>query len=135
MNGRPAISSVAAPRAAGSCRSTGAICRKACSIGQNVMIGPRAKVGDGCKIQNNVALYEDVVLEDDVFCGPSCVFTNVTNPRAQVSRKTEFKITLVQRGASIGANATIVCGNTLGKYSFVGAGAVVTKDVPAYALV
>ena len=106
-----------------------------CSIGQNVMIGPRAKVGDGCKIQNNVSLYEGVVLEHDVFCGPSCVFTNVTNPRAHVSRKTEFKITLVQRGASIGANATIVCGNTLGKYSFVGAGAVVTKDVPAYALV
>ncbi|MFN3656988.1 MAG: acyltransferase [Pseudolabrys sp.] len=106
-----------------------------CSIGQNVMIGPRARVGDGCKIQNNVSLYEGVVLEDDVFCGPSCVFTNVTNPRAHVSRKSEFKTTTVKRGATIGANATIVCGHTVGRFAFVAAGAVVTKDVADYALV
>lgn len=105
-----------------------------CSIGQNVMIGPNVSIGDGCKIQNNVSLYEGVVLEDDVFCGPSCVFTNVVNPRAFVSRKSEFKATLVRRGATIGANATIVCGVTLGHYSFVGAGAVVAADVPAHAL-
>ena len=105
-----------------------------CSIGQNVMIGPRVRLGDGCKIQNNVSLYEGVTLEDDVFCGPSCVFTNVVNPRAFVSRKTEFKPTLVKRGATIGANATIVCGHVVGAYAFVGAGAVVTRDVPDFAL-
>lgn len=105
-----------------------------CSIGQNVMIGPRARVGDGCKIQNNVSLYEGVVLEDDVFCGPSCVFTNVVNPRAHVSRKSEFKTTTVKRGATIGANATIVCGHSIGRFAFVAAGAVVTKDVTDYAL-
>jgi UDP-2-acetamido-3-amino-2,3-dideoxy-glucuronate N-acetyltransferase len=105
-----------------------------CSLGQNVMIGPRVKVGDGCKIQNNVSLYEGVVLESDVFCGPSCVFTNVINPRAHVSRKAEFKPTIVRRGTAIGANATIVCGHELGAYSFIAAGAVVTKDVPAFAL-
>jgi UDP-2-acetamido-3-amino-2,3-dideoxy-glucuronate N-acetyltransferase len=105
-----------------------------CSIGQNVMIGPRVKIGNGCKIQNNVSIYAGVELADDVFCGPSCVFTNVNNPRADVSRKDEFRTTPVGRGASIGANATIVCGHRLGEYCFIGAGAVVTKDVPAFAL-
>lgn len=105
-----------------------------CSIGQNVMIGPNVTVGSGCKIQNNVSLYEGVTLEDEVFCGPSCVFTNVVNPRAFVSRKAEFKPTLVKRGATIGANATIVCGATVGRYAFIGAGAVVTGDVHDHAL-
>ena len=105
-----------------------------CSIGQNVMIGPNAVVGDRCKIQNNVSIYEGVVLEDDVFCGPSCVFTNVLNPRAHISRKAEFKPTRVGRGATIGANATIVCGYDLGAYCFIAAGAVVTRDVPDFAL-
>ena len=105
-----------------------------CSIGQNVMIGPDVSVGAGCKLQNNVALYQGVVLEDDVFCGPSCVFTNVLNPRAHVSRKAEFKETRVRHGATIGANATIVCGHELGEYCFIAAGAVVTGDVPAHAL-
>ena len=91
-------------------------------------------IGDNCKIQNNVSLYEGVTLEDDVFCGPSCVFTNVVNPRSAVSRKSEFRPTLVKRGATIGANATIVCGHTIGSYAFVAAGAVVTKDVPDFAL-
>ncbi len=107
---------------------------KDCVIGQNVMIGPDVVVGDRCKIQNNVSLYKGVVLEDGVFCGPSCVFTNVNNPRAEVERKSEFRKTLVGRGATIGANATIVCGHTLGAYSFIGAGAVVTKDVKPHAL-
>ena len=106
-----------------------------CSIGQNVMIGPHVTVGDNCKIQNNVSLYEGVTLEDDVFCGPSCVFTNVINPRSAISRKTEFRPTLVKRGATIGANATILCGHTVGSYAFVAAGAVVTKDVADFALV
>lgn len=106
-----------------------------CTIGQNVMIGPDVKVGKGCKIQNNVSVYKGVVLEDYVFCGPSCVFTNVINPRAFIERKNEFKKTLVREGATIGANATIVCGITIGKYAFIGAGAVVTKNVPDYALV
>jgi UDP-2-acetamido-3-amino-2,3-dideoxy-glucuronate N-acetyltransferase len=106
-----------------------------CAIGQNVMIGPRVDVGDGCRIQNNVSLYEGVVLEDDVFCGPSCVFTNVNNPRAGVDRKAEFRRTTVRRGATIGANATIVCGHDLGAFAFVAAGAVVTADVAAHALV
>ena len=106
-----------------------------CSIGQNVMIGPHVTVGDNCKIQNNVSLYAGVTLEDDVFCGPSCVFTNVINPRSAISRKTEFRPTLVKRGATIGANATILCGHTVGSYAFVAAGAVVTKDVPDFALV
>jgi UDP-2-acetamido-3-amino-2,3-dideoxy-glucuronate N-acetyltransferase len=105
-----------------------------CVIGQSVMIGPRVKVGNGCKIQNNVALYEGVELEDGVFCGPSCVFTNVDNPRAFINRKAEFRPTLVQTGATIGANATIVCGTTLGAFCFVAAGAVVTKDVQNFAL-
>lgn len=106
-----------------------------CTIGQNVMIGPDVEIGDGCKIQNNVSLYKGVTLEDNVFCGPSAVFTNVLNPRAEVNRKDEFRQTLVRTGASIGANATIVCGHTVGAYSFVAAGAVVTKDVPPHALV
>ena len=105
-----------------------------CSIGQNVNIGSKAVVGNGVKVQNNVSIYDSVIIEDDVFCGPSCVFTNVVNPRAFVERKEEYKLTMVKKGASIGANATIVCGITLGKYCFIGAGAVVTKDVPAYAL-
>jgi UDP-2-acetamido-3-amino-2,3-dideoxy-glucuronate N-acetyltransferase len=95
---------------------------------------PGTKIGNNVKIQNNVSIYEGVVLEDDVFCGPSCVFTNVSTPRSHVSRKAEYEQTLVKRGAAIGANATIVCGVTLGEYAFVGAGAVVTSDVPAYAL-
>lgn len=105
-----------------------------CSLGQNVMAGPHVTIGNGCKIQNNVALYKGVTLEDDVFCGPSCVFTNVLTPRAHVERKNEFGETLVKRGAAIGANATIVCGNTLGAYCMIAAGAVVTRDVPDYAL-
>jgi UDP-2-acetamido-3-amino-2,3-dideoxy-glucuronate N-acetyltransferase len=106
-----------------------------CVISQNVMIGPNVTVGQGCKIQNNVSLYEGVTLEDDVFCGPSMVFTNVLLPRAFVNRRSEFLPTLVKRGASIGANATIVCGNTIGRYAMVGAGAVVTRDVDDHALV
>jgi UDP-2-acetamido-3-amino-2,3-dideoxy-glucuronate N-acetyltransferase len=105
-----------------------------CSIGQNVMIGPRVKVGDGCKIQNNVSIYEGVELEEEVFCGPSCVFTNVINPRAAIPRKSEFRRTPVRRGATIGANATILCGNELGAYCFIAAGAVVTRSVPSFAL-
>jgi UDP-2-acetamido-3-amino-2,3-dideoxy-glucuronate N-acetyltransferase len=106
-----------------------------CVLGQNVYVGSRAVLGNGCKVQNNVSLYDDVILEDDVFCGPSAVFTNVLNPRAFVERKSDYRRTLVQRGASIGANATIVCGVTLGEYCFVAAGAVVTRDVAAHALV
>ena len=98
------------------------------------MAGPSVTIGDGCKVQNNVALYKGVTLETDVFCGPSCVFTNVLTPRAHVERKDEFESTLVKIGATIGANATIVCGNTLGAYCMIAAGAVVTKDVPDYAL-
>jgi UDP-2-acetamido-3-amino-2,3-dideoxy-glucuronate N-acetyltransferase len=105
-----------------------------CTIGQNVMIGPRVRVGDRCKIQNNVSLYESVVLEDEVFCGPSCVFTNVAHPRAFISRAGEFRQTRVKRGATIGANATILCGHTIGTYGFIAAGAVVTHDVPDFAL-
>ena len=107
---------------------------KDCKIGQNVVIGPDVKVGNKCKIQNNVSLYTGVTLEDEVFCGPSCVFTNVMNPRSGIPRMKELKKTLVKKGATIGANATIVCGNTLGEYSFIGAGAVVTKKVSPYAL-
>jgi UDP-2-acetamido-3-amino-2,3-dideoxy-glucuronate N-acetyltransferase len=106
-----------------------------CNIGQNVVIGPQVQIGHNCKIQNNVSVYEGVTLEDDVFCGPSMVFTNVFNPRAAVSRRDEFRPTVVRRGATIGANATIVCGITLGQHCFVGAGAVVNRDVPAHALV
>lgn len=104
-------------------------------LGQNVMVGPDVQVGKGCKIQNNVAVYKGVTLEDDVFCGPSCVFTNVLTPRAFVERKDEFAATLVRKGVSIGANATIVCGTTIGQYAMIGAGAVVTRDVPDHALV
>lgn len=106
-----------------------------CSIGQNVFVGRGVIIGDGCKIQNNVSVYEGVTLEDGVFCGPSMVFTNVINPRAEIERKDEFKKTLVRRGATIGANATIVCGVTIGRCAFIGAGAVVTRDVSDYALV
>lgn len=104
-------------------------------ISQNVMIGPDVTIGNNCKIQNNVSLYNGITLEDGVFCGPSCVFTNVNNPRAEIERKTEYRRTHVGKGATIGANSTIVCGVTLGEYSFVGAGAVVTKDVLPHALV
>jgi UDP-2-acetamido-3-amino-2,3-dideoxy-glucuronate N-acetyltransferase len=106
-----------------------------CSIGQNVVIGPKVSIGNGCKIQNNVSIYECVTLEDDVFCGPSCVFTNVSTPRAFVSRKAEFRPTLIGKGATIGANATIVCGHDVGPFAFVAAGSVVTRDVAAFALV
>jgi UDP-2-acetamido-3-amino-2,3-dideoxy-glucuronate N-acetyltransferase len=105
-----------------------------CSLGQNVVVGPNVCVGDNVKIQNNVSIYEGVTLEDGVFCGPSCVFTNVNNPRSEIVRKDEYRKTIVRRGASIGANATIVCGYDLGEFSFIAAGAVVTKSVPAYAL-
>lgn len=106
-----------------------------CNIGQNVLVSADVKIGRNVKIQNNVSLYTGVVIEDDVFLGPSMVFTNVMNPRSHVNRKNEYQKTLVKRGASIGANATIVCGTTIGRYSFVGAGSVVTRDVPDYALV
>jgi UDP-2-acetamido-3-amino-2,3-dideoxy-glucuronate N-acetyltransferase len=106
-----------------------------CNIGQNVVIAPEVRIGDNVKIQNNVSVYTGVELEDDVFCGPSMVFTNVTNPRSHVSRKDEYRKTLVKRGASIGANATVICGHTVGRYAFIGAGAVVTRDVPDYAIV
>jgi UDP-2-acetamido-3-amino-2,3-dideoxy-glucuronate N-acetyltransferase len=112
----------------------GAVIGDRCSLGQNVVVMNGTRIGTNVKIQNNVSIYEGVELEDDVFCGPSMVFTNVMNPRSHVSRKNEYRRTLVKRGASIGANATIVCGTTLGEYAFVGAGAVVSKDVPAYAL-
>lgn len=105
-----------------------------CVVGQNVVIGPRVSVGNRCKFQNNVSVYSGITIEDGVFCGPSCVFTNVMNPRAEIERKTEFRSTLIRRGATIGANATIICGHTLGEYCFIGAGAVVTSDVPAFAL-
>lgn len=106
-----------------------------CNIGQNVVISPGVKLGDGCKLQNNVSVYTGVECEDGVFLGPSCVFTNVINPRAFIERKSEYRRTLIKKGASIGANATIVCGHDIGKYAFVGAGSVVTKNVPDYALV
>ena len=106
-----------------------------CNIGQNVVVSPDVKLGNNVRVQNNVSIYEGVVCEDDVFLGPSMVFTNVINPRSAVSRKHEYMQTLVKKGASIGANATIICGNEIGEYAFIGAGAVVTKPVPAYALV
>ncbi len=112
----------------------GAVIGERCNLGQNVVVMPGTRIGNNVKIQNNVSIYQGVELEDDVFCGPSCVFTNVNNPRSHVSRKHEYRTTLVRRGATIGANATIVCGTTLGQYAFVGAGAVVTSDVPDFAL-
>jgi UDP-2-acetamido-3-amino-2,3-dideoxy-glucuronate N-acetyltransferase len=108
---------------------------KNCIIGQNVMIGPEVKIGDRCKIQNNVSIFKGVNLEDEVFCGPSCVFTNVYNPRAFIEKKHEFRHTLVGRGATIGANATIICGVTIGRYAMIAAGSVVKADVPDYAVV
>jgi UDP-2-acetamido-3-amino-2,3-dideoxy-glucuronate N-acetyltransferase len=113
----------------------GAVIGRGCNLGQNVVVMPGTRLGNNVKVQNNVSIYEGVEIEDDVFCGPSMVFTNVVNPRSHVSRKHEYKRTLVRRGASIGANATIVCGVELGEFAFVGAGAVVTGDVRAYALV
>lgn len=114
---------------------SGSVIGKHCTIGQNVVIGSHSRIGDRCKIQNNVSVYRGVTLEDDVFCGPSCVFTNVYNPRAFIERKNEFRDTLVKKGATIGANATIVCGVTIGEYALIGAGAVVKSDVPAHAVV
>jgi UDP-2-acetamido-3-amino-2,3-dideoxy-glucuronate N-acetyltransferase len=114
--------------------SSGAKIGSGCSLGQNVYVGSRGVIGNGVKIQNNVSVYDDVIIEDDVFCGPSCVFTNVVNPRAFVVRKNEYLMTVVKKGASLGANCTIVCGSTVGEFAFIGAGATVTKDVPAFAL-
>lgn len=108
---------------------------KNCTVGQNVFIASTVVLGNNVKVQNNVSLYDGVICQDDVFLGPSCVFTNVINPRSAVSRKKEFKPTLVKKGATIGANATIICGITINEYAFIGAGAVVTKNVPAYALI
>ncbi|MFN8849656.1 MAG: acyltransferase [Inhella sp.] len=113
---------------------SGARVGQRCSLGQNVFVGNDVVIGDNVKIQNNVSVYDAVILEDDVFCGPSMVFTNVHNPRSAVTRKDEYRRTLVQRGATLGANCTIVCGSTVGAYAFVGAGAVVTKDVKPFAL-
>jgi UDP-2-acetamido-3-amino-2,3-dideoxy-glucuronate N-acetyltransferase len=114
--------------------SGGAVIGAGCSFGQNVFVGNKVVIGNNVKVQNNVSIYDDVILEDDVFCGPSMVFTNVINPRSHVSRKSEYKATHVKRGATIGANATVVCGHTIGEYAFIGAGAVVTRDVQPYAL-
>ncbi|MBN1871990.1 MAG: N-acetyltransferase [Candidatus Omnitrophica bacterium] len=107
---------------------------RGCNIGQNVMVGPDVRIGDNVKIQNNVSLYKGITLEDGVFCGPSCVFTNVYNPRSFIRRMDELRPTLVKRGATIGANATVICGKTIGRYALIGAGSVVTHDVPDYAL-
>jgi len=112
----------------------GAVIGRGCTFGQNVFVGSAVRIGDNVKVQNNVSIYDGVTLEDDVFCGPSMVFTNVVNPRSHVPRKHELRTTLVKRGATIGANATIVCGHTLGRYAFVGAGAVITRDVPDFAV-
>ena len=108
---------------------------KNCVVGQNVMIGPDVKIGSNCKVQNNVSIYKGVILDDDVFCGPSCVFTNVINPRAFIEKKNEFLTTKVEKGVTIGANATIICGVNLGAYCLIGAGSVVTKNIPSFALV
>ena len=113
---------------------SGAVIGNACSLGQNVFVGNQVVIGNNCKIQNNVSVYDNVTLEDDVFCGPSMVFTNVYNPRSAVSRKNEYRDTLVGQGATLGANCTIVCGVTIGRYAFIGAGAVVNKNVPDFAL-
>jgi UDP-2-acetamido-3-amino-2,3-dideoxy-glucuronate N-acetyltransferase len=115
--------------------SSGAVIGERCSLGQNVYVGSRVVIGDNVKIQNNVSVYDNVTLEDDVFCGPSMVFTNVYNPRSAVPRRDEYRDTLVRRGATLGANCTIVCGVTIGEHAFVGAGSVVNRDVPPYALV
>ena len=115
--------------------SPGARIGRQCSLGQGVYVGNDVSIGDNVKIQNNVSVYDAVTLEDDVFCGPSMVFTNVHNPRSAVPRKNEYRHTLVRRGATLGANCTVVCGVTIGEYAFVGAGAVVSRDVPAFALV
>ena len=114
---------------------SGAVIGSNCNLGQNVVVSPKVTLGNNVRVQNNVSIYEGVICEDDVFLGPSAVLTNVINPRSPVNRKNEFKTTLIKKGASIGANATIVCGHTIGEYAFIGAGAVVTKDVPAYALI
>lgn len=114
---------------------SGAVIGNNCVLGQNVMVASNVVLGNNVKVQNNVSLYEGVVCEDDVFLGPSVVLTNVINPRSAVSRKKEFKSTLIKKGATVGANASIICGNTIGEFAFIGAGAVVTKDVPAYALI
>jgi UDP-2-acetamido-3-amino-2,3-dideoxy-glucuronate N-acetyltransferase len=114
--------------------SAGARIGSGCSFGQNVYVGNDVRIGNNVKVQNNVSIYDGVEIEDDVFCGPSMVFTNVYNPRSHVSRKTDYRKTLVKRGASLGANSTVVCGYTVGEFAFVGAGAVVQRDVPAYAL-
>ena len=112
----------------------GAVIGRGCSLGQNVFVGNRVVIGDNVKIQNNVSVYDDVTLEDDCFCGPSMVFTNVYNPRSQFTRKDEYRPTLIRRGATLGANCTIVCGTTIGAFAFIGAGAVVNRDVPDFAL-
>lgn len=112
----------------------GAVIGSGCSLGQNVFVGNKVVIGDNCKIQNNVSVYDNVALEDDVFCGPSMVFTNVFNPRSAVTRKDEYRDTVVRRGATIGANATIICGVEIGEHAFIGAGAVVNQSVPAFAL-
>lgn len=112
----------------------GARIGKGVSLGQNVFVGNKVVIGDQCKIQNNVSVYDNVILEDGVFCGPSMVFTNVYNPRSLIERKSQYRDTLVQKGATLGANCTVVCGVTIGEFAFIGAGAVVNKDVPAYAL-
>ena len=114
---------------------SGAIIGEHCNFGQNVVVSPRCRIGNHVKIQNNVSVYTGVILEDDVFCGPSMVFTNVINPRSHIERKNEYRETLVRRGATIGANATVLCGHTLGLYCFIAAGAVVTRDVPDFGLV
>jgi UDP-2-acetamido-3-amino-2,3-dideoxy-glucuronate N-acetyltransferase len=114
---------------------SGCVIGNNCNLGQNVVVSPKVILGNNVRVQNNVSIYEGVICEDDVFLGPSMVLTNVINPRSAVSRKNEYKTTLIKKGATIGANATIVCGNTIGEYAFIGAGTVITKDVPAYALV
>lgn len=114
--------------------SSAAVIGRDCSFGQNVFVGNKVTIGNNVKVQNNVSIYDNVTLEEEVFCGPSMVFTNVYNPRSAISRKNEYRDTLVRKGATLGANCTVVCGVTIGKFSFIGAGAVVTKDVPDYAL-
>ncbi|MAJ81409.1 MAG: N-acetyltransferase [Legionellales bacterium] len=115
--------------------TSGAQIGENCTIGQNVFIGGKAKIGKNVKIQNNVSIFDSVEIEDDVFCGPSCVFTNVINPRAFINRKSEFLKTIVRKGATIGANSTVICGNEIGKFSFIGAGSVVTKNIRPHSLV